>query len=139
MIKIKNSDRTNGYGWRSVFGLAAVLFILLSSCGVKASVKDILGVQQSTKKEDFKRTDHSFLITESADCGQDQAGKDLVIQNPELKLPSQAIVAVLLATVIPVLFDLDQITSSPLHPLYGDSSRIRYSLPIFIQHKRLII
>lgn len=139
MINKKNSFRTNLFGWRSFLGIAAVFFILLSSCGLKSSVKEIFGVQHTTKKEDYKKKSNSFLITESADCGLEQAVNDLFIQNPEVKLPSQAVVTVLLATVIPIIFGADLISLDPPHPLYGDTSRIHYSLPIFLQHERLNI
>lgn len=139
MATNKNSGVNSGDGLRSFLAIAAVFIILLTSCGIKASVKEFVGAQHTTKKEHFQKNNQSFLIAQSDDCGEEQAEEKFIVQNPELKLSSYPAHAVLLTTAIRVLFLLDPVSTDPPHPLYGDSSRIYIPIPIFIQHESLII
>jgi len=139
VITNQDSSEIRKSGWRSFLGIAAVFFILLSSCGVKASVKEFLGIQRETAKtEDFRKNNNSFLITQTADCVQQQAEEQLIVQVSEVKFPAPAL-AVLLTSAIHVLFLFDPVSTAPPHPLYGDTSRIHFPTPIFIQHESLLI
>tara|TARA_R110002020_G_scaffold467459_1_gene691017 strand:+ start:2149 stop:2595 length:447 start_codon:yes stop_codon:yes gene_type:complete len=138
VITNQDSSEIRKSGWRSFMGIAAVFFILLSSCGVKASVKEFLGVQRGTAKtEDFRKNNQTFLITHGADCVQQQA-EELIVHTSEVKFSAPAL-AVLLTSAIHVLFLFDPVSTAPPHPLYGDTSRISFPTPIFIQHESLLI
>lgn len=114
---------------------AALLLVLLTSCVVKASIKS-LGNPTKTERGIAKGS-HNFSTTLEK-CAQFDVSDTQIVQinsfNANDLLPTVIFTAAFL-----FLFSFRLVSKENKHPLYSGSGKIRSSIPIFLEYRKLII
>lgn len=132
-----NKRYLNTIKWRPIIGIIAILCIVLSSCAVKASIKSHLGFQQTTAQKNALNKQGNTFISSVIDCCFDTEVKALNLQLPDVKFGGTSI-AILAVFTFSFLFGFSFLQKQIENPLYN-SDQITGSLPIFLQHRKLII
>jgi|SRR5690606_29999199 len=118
---------------RYFFVFAVAVFVLLTSCPVKSSIKSLAGIPVNTESGLSKK--NSILGNGSGECviGETtDTEASLAAFNSNNLLP-----AVILTAAFLFLIGDTRSTEQP-HPLYGNL-KISGTLPIFLQYRKLII
>lgn len=124
--------------WRSIIGIVAIFCIVLSSCAVKASIKNHLGVQHTaTQNKTSNNQGKSFLSSSAIDCFYTSSADAINIQNADVKFAGSTI-AILALCTFTFFFGFNALKKEDKYPLYN-SDKISGSLPIFLQYRKLII
>lgn len=116
--------------------LVAIVFVLLTSCPVKSGIKSLVGLPVNTEQE-VPKGKHDFVGGSNAEKCVIGQTNDTTISNNTASHANSLLPAVFL---IIAFLSLPIITSDKeqSHPLYGNI-KIRGTLPIFIQYRKLII
>src|SRR5690606_31790084 len=115
---------------------AAMLLILLSSCAVTASIKTLTGTPVKTERG--IPNSQSFSTNSIEKCAQLDVTDTQIVQKNSFKA-NDLLPAIIFAAAFLFLFGLHPVSKENKHPLYSGSGKIRSSIPIFLEYRKLII
>lgn len=122
---------------RYLFVFAAFLVMFLSSCSVKASIKTLAGFPPKTEQGSPKGN-HNLSVNTFEKCSQ----IDVIDSQIDYKTsysPQDLLPVILLAVTTIFFFGLHQESKETKHPLYNGSGKIRNSISIFLEYRKLLI
>lgn len=122
---------------RYLFVFATVLLVLFSSCIVRASVKTLVGIPTKTEKG-IPTANRSFSASSVEKCSTIETADTLTVQKSSSNANDLLPVVLFTATFF-FLFSFRSLTKESKHPIYSSSSKIRSSIPIFLEYRKLII
>ncbi|WP_437362716.1 hypothetical protein [Olivibacter jilunii] len=125
------------YCKRSFLVFAAMLLVLLSSCAVKTSIKTLTGTPVKTERG-IPKGSQSFSTNSVEKCAQLGVSDTQIVQKNSFNA-NDLLPAVIFTAAFLFLFGLRPVSKESKHPLYSGSGKIRSSIPIFLEYRKLII
>ncbi|TYP91311.1 hypothetical protein BC792_12019 [Sphingobacterium allocomposti] len=125
------------YCKRSFLVFAAMLLVLLSSCAIKTSIKNLAGIPSKTERG-VPKGNKNFSTHTIEKCAQFDASDTQIVQKVSFSA-NDLLPAVIFAAAFLFLFGLRPVSKESKHPLYSGSGKIRSSIPIFLEYRKLII
>lgn len=122
---------------RYLFVCATVFLVLFSSCAVKASVKTLAGIPTKTERS-VPKASHNFSTNTLEKCAQFDASDTQIVQKVSFNA-NDLLPAVIFTAAFLFLFGLRPVSKENKHPLYDGSGKIRSSIPLFLEYRKLII
>lgn len=120
---------------RKFFASLVLVFVLIGSCPIKMSIKNLIGIPVNTEQSTSKSM-YALQVTSTEKCADGEINKVKVLQTNSSSTGGLLPVAFFTLTFIYALgFPL---TNERLHPGYGNL-KIPAALPVFLQYRRLII
>jgi hypothetical protein len=110
--------------------------VLFSSCTVKASVKTLVGIPIKTEQS-LPKANRSFSTSSVEKCAQIETADRLSVQ--KLSTDNQILPIILFTATFLFLFSFRSLTKESKHPVYSGSSKIRSSIPLFLEYRKLIV
>lgn len=120
-----------------LFVFAAFLVMFLSSCSVKASIKTLAGFPPNTE-QGVPKGNHNLSVNTFEKCSQIDV-IDSQIDHKTSYSPHALLPVILLAVTAFFFFGLRQEKKETKHPLYNGSGKIRNSISIFLEYRKLLI
>jgi len=117
--------------------LTAFIFVLLTSCPVKSSLKSLAGIPVNTEQGSSAKKNNPLFGNGMELCAQSDL-TDVKISPTISPNTNDLLSAVLLITVLSFLFCGFIPDGEPSKPGYA-TQRISCTLPIFLRHRQLII
>lgn len=119
------------------FVLTAILFVLLSSCAIKSSIKELTGISANTE-QGVPQNSRNLFTNSVEKCPSFDISDSQVVQN--ISSHSDDLLPLIsFKTAFLFLFDFPSLESESIHPLYNGSRKIQSSIPIFLEYQKLII
>ncbi|MBD1425195.1 hypothetical protein [Sphingobacterium arenae] len=118
---------------RYLSGVALLFFVLLSSCPVKASIKNF--ADNPIKKEQSSTNRSNALFHSSDRCADTELTTKVIKQGSSQHV--DILPAILFTAIVFFLFCIPH-RKEKAHPLYGNL-KLAGTLPIFLQYRKLII
>lgn len=122
---------------RYLFVFAAFLVMFLSSCSVKASIKSLAGFPPKTEHS-VPKGNHNISVNTFEKCSQIDV-IDSQIDHITSYSAHDLLPVILLAVATIFFFGLRQESKETKHPLYNGSGKIRHSISIFLEYRKLLI
>uniref|UniRef100_F4C762 Lipoprotein n=1 Tax=Sphingobacterium sp. (strain 21) TaxID=743722 RepID=F4C762_SPHS2 len=122
---------------RYLFVFATAFLVLFSSCAVKASVKTLAGIPTKTERG-VPKGNQNFSTNTLEKCAQFDASDTQIVQKVSFNA-NDLLPAVIFTAAFFFLFGLRPVSKESKHPLYSGSGKIRSSIPIFLEYRKLII
>lgn len=116
---------------------ATMLLVLLSSCPVKTSIKTLVGGAAKTERN-LPKPNRNFLSSAIDKCAEFEVADTQIAQKFSFKANNLLPVVLFTASFL-FLFSLLPLIKENKHPIYNGSSKIRSSIPIFLEYQKLII
>jgi hypothetical protein len=116
---------------------AAMLLVLLTSCAVKTSIKNLVGIPLKTERS-VPKANHNLSTNTLAKCSQLNVEDTQIVQKNSSKA-NDLLPAVIFTATFLFLFSFQPVSKENKHPLYSSSGKIRSSIPIFLEYRKLII
>jgi hypothetical protein len=123
---------------RYLFVLATVLLVFLSSCVVKSSIKTLVGIPTNTAQS-FAKGHLDFSVTNLDRCAEIDLADAQIIQKSSFDVQDLLPVVIFTVSFLFMLCVLFPASKENKHPLYSGSRKIRNSIPIFLEYRKLII
>lgn len=122
---------------RLLFVFASALLVLLTSCPIKSNLKTLIDIPSNSDVGLFQGSKVSSL-TPSEVCAQ--IGDIDIHSSQKTSLDINDILPALFATItLLFLFNFGGLSRSTRHPLYTSSGKIRHSIPLFLEYRKLLI
>ncbi|WP_434376423.1 hypothetical protein [Sphingobacterium spiritivorum] len=122
---------------RYFFVFAAILLVLLTSCVVKTSIKNLAGIPVKTEQS-IPKGSQNFSAHAIEKCSQSDASDKQIVQKKSIDT-NNLLPAVIFTAAFLFLFALQPVNKESKHPLYSDSGKIHSSIPIFLEYRKLIL
>lgn len=122
---------------RYLFVFATVFLVLFSSCAVKASVKTLAGIPTKTEGG-LPKANHNVPVSSVERCTVVTAS-DMQVVPKSSSYANDLLPVVLFTASFLFLFSFRSVSKESKHPIYSGSSKIRSSIPIFLEYRKLII
>ncbi|ODS88291.1 MAG: hypothetical protein ABS44_09050 [Chryseobacterium sp. SCN 40-13] len=116
---------------------AAMLLVLLTSCAVKTSIKNLVGIPLKTERS-VPKANHNLSTNTLANCSQLNVEDTQIVQKNSFKA-NDLLPAVFLTAAFLFLLGVPPVSNENKHPLYSSSGKIRSAIPIFLEYRKLII
>jgi len=116
---------------------ATVLLVLLTSCAVKGSIKNLAGIPTNTERG-IPKSIHNFAAKTLEKCTQLNVESPQIVQKDFFNA-NNLLPAVILTATFLFLLGFRPLNKENEHPVYSSSSKIRSSIPIFLEYRKLII
>lgn len=116
---------------------AAMLLVLLTSCAVKTSIKNLVGIPLKTERS-VPKANHNLSTNTLANCSQFNVEDTQIVQKNAFKA-NDLLPAVILTAAFLFLLGVPPVSNENKHPLYNSSGKIRSAIPIFLEYRKLII
>lgn len=116
---------------------AAMLLVLLTSCAVKTSIKNLVGIPMETERS-LPKANHNLLANTLVKCSQLNVEDTQIVQKNSFKA-NDLLPAVILTVSFLFLLGIPPVSNENKHPLYNSSGKIRSAIPIFLEYRKLII
>lgn len=116
---------------------AAMLLVLLTSCAVKTSIKNLVGIPLETERS-LPKANHNLLANTLVKCSQLNVEDTQIVQKNSFKA-NDLLPAVILTVSFLFLLGIPPVSNENKHPLYNSSGKIRSAIPIFLEYRKLII
>jgi len=116
---------------------ATFLLVLLTSCSIKSSIKIFAGLPTQTESG-FPKTHQSFPTSSLEKCSKIETADNQIVQNFNFKANDFLPVLLFTASFL-FLIGFCPLNKENKHPLYSGSNKIRSSIPIFLEYRKLII
>lgn len=116
---------------------AAMFLVLLTSCAVKTSIKNLAGIPTKTE-QGVPKGSHNFSTNTIEKCAQFDALDTQIVQKNS-STANDVLPTVIFTASFPFLFGFRPVSKESKHPLYSGSGKIRSSIPIFLEYRKLII
>lgn len=120
---------------RYLFAFIAMVLVLFSSCAVKGGIKSLVDLPVKSEHSSAKKASLYFGNSQET-CAQYEIADTKIVQSVSASATDLLPIAVFTAFV--VFFFGDTLRKQKEHPRYC-SLKIPGSLPIFLQHRKLII
>ncbi|MGO3654767.1 MAG: hypothetical protein ACTJFN_10410 [Sphingobacterium sp.] len=133
MNKIQSSIAEKCRG--NCFALAMMVFVMLTSCPVKSTIKNLLGIPVNT--EQATANAKQGLQNSNIERCSDAQLKEATLVYTDASHASSLIPVIFLSVIFLFLSPIPR-QEEQTHPLYGNL-KIPASLPIFLQYRSLII
>lgn len=117
--------------------LTAILFVLLSSCAIKSSIKDLTGISANTE-QGVPQNNRNLFTNSFEKCPSFDISDSQIVQNTSSH-SDDLLPLISFKTAFLFLFDFRSLNSEGIHPLYNSSRKIQSSIPIFLEYRKLII
>jgi len=117
---------------RGFLTLATMLFVLLTSCPVKSSIKTWAGLPANTE-QGLAKGNRAFTNSPEK-CAAIETGQAKTTSIPFLKVNDALPVITCTFLLLPGIAG----TETPTHPLYGNV-KIPGNLPLFLHYRKLVI
>tara|TARA_R110000868_G_scaffold296012_1_gene556263 strand:- start:11825 stop:12181 length:357 start_codon:yes stop_codon:yes gene_type:complete len=114
-----------------------MLLVLLTSCAIKTSIKNLAGIPTKTERN-IPKGSHNFSTNTLENCAQFDTSDTQIVQKVSFNA-NDLLPAVIFTAALLFLFGLRPVSKESKHPLYSSSGKIRSSIPIFLEYRRLII
>lgn len=122
---------------RYLLVFAAIVLVLLTSCPVKLSIKNWAGIPIKTESGVNKgRQSVSTSLLEK--CPQYNIEDTQIVHKHSID-SNDLLPAIILSLAFLFYFGFRAITKEIKHPLYSGSNRIRSTIPLFLEYRKLII
>ena len=115
----------------------AMLLVLLTSCAVKTSIKNLVGIPIKTERS-APKANHNFSTNTLEKCSQLNVEDTQIVQKNSFKANDLLPVVILTAAFL-FLLGVHPVSKENKHPLYSGSGKIRNSIPLFLEYRKLII
>jgi len=118
---------------QKIFACVALVFVLIGSCPVKASIKNLIGIPVNTEQSAPKSM-HAFQVNTAEKCAAAETTEVKILQTD-----SSGTSALLLAVFFTLIFSClpgFPLTKTQLHP---GNRKIPSALPVFLRYRRLLI
>lgn len=122
---------------RYFFVLAAMLLVLLTSCAVKGSIKTLAGIPAKTERG-LPTGNQNFSLNSIDKCAGFLVADTQIVQTISFNT-NDLLPAVLFTATLFFLFRLSSVVKEHAHPLYGGSAKIRSSIPLFLEYRKLLL
>lgn len=122
---------------RHVFVFATMLLMLLASCSVKASIKTLAGIPTQTG-QNIPKGNQSFSVNTIDKCAEFETSDHLIVQKVSFKA-NDLLPVVLFTAALFFLFSFRTVSQAHIHPLYSGSTKIRSSIPLFLEYRKLLL
>lgn len=122
---------------RHIFVFTTMLLMLLTSCSVKAGIKNIAGTPVQTEHNTAK-SNQKFLLNASERCAGFKSTDTLIVQKVSFTANDLLPVALFTAALF-FLFCFRSVSKEQKHPLYSGSAKISNTIPLFLQYRKLIV
>ena len=116
---------------------AAMLLVLITSCAVKTSIKNLAGIPIKTERG-VPKGSHNFSSNTLEKCSQFDASDIQIVQKVSFNA-NNLLPAVIFTAAFLFLFGFRPVSKENNHPLYSGSGKIRSSIPLFLEYRKLII
>lgn len=120
-----------------LFVFAVLLVMLLSSCAVKASIKNLAGFPPKTE-QGFPKSNKNLSIITIDNCFQVNVA-DTQIEHAKNTGVNDLVPILLFAAATFFFFGFRLENKENKHPLYTSSAKIRNSISIFLEYRKLLI
>lgn len=133
----KNTPNISMNYRRLLFVLASALLVLLTSCPIKSNLKTLIDIPL---KSDFSLNQGNKVssLNSSEVCAQ--IGDIDIHSSQKTSLDINDILPALFATItLLFLFNFYDSSRNTKHPLYTNSGKIRNSIPLFLEYRKLLI
>lgn len=121
---------------RYLFVFATVFLVLFSSCAVKTSIMNLPGIPTKTER-DVAAGSHNFSSNTLGKCEQLDASTQTV---QKVSFNSNDLLPIVIFTAVFLfLLDFRSYRKEKKHPLYSGSTKIRSSIPLFLEYRKLLI
>lgn len=114
-----------------------MLLILLTSCAVKTSIKNLVGIPVKTERS-MPKAIHNLSTITLANCSQLNVEDTQIVQKNAFKA-NDLLPAVILTAAFLFLLGVPPVSNENKHPLYNSNGKIRSAIPIFLEYRKLII
>jgi hypothetical protein len=114
-----------------------MLLVLLTSCAVKTSIKNLVGIPLKTERS-VPKANHNLSTNTLANCSQFNVEDTQIVQKNAFKA-NDLLPAVILTAAFLFLLGVPPVSNENKHPLYNSSGKIRSAIPIFLEYRKLII
>src|SRR5690606_38490056 len=118
------------------FVLTAILFVLLSSCAIKSSIKELTGISANTE-QGVPQNSRNLFTNSVEKCPSFDISDSQVVQNIAFE-SDDLLPLISFKTAFLFLFDFPSLESERIHPLYNGSRKIQSSIPILLEYQKLI-
>ena len=105
---------------------AAMLLVLLSSCSIKSGIKSLAGIPVGTERT-LPKSNQYFSSGTVETCAEFDIEDTQIVQKFSFNANDLQPVAFL------------KISKENRHPVYSGSSKIRSTIPIFLEYQKLIL
>ena len=105
---------------------AAMLLVLLSSCSIKSGIKSLAGIPVGTERT-LPKSNQYFSSSPVETCAEFDIADTQIVQKFSFNANDLQPVASL------------KISKENRHPVYSGSSKIRSTIPIFLEYQKLIL
>lgn len=122
---------------RYFFVFAAMLLVLMTPCAVKGSIKNLVGIPTKTE-QGLPKGNHNFPTNTAEKCSQLNVEDTQITKQVSLHANNLLPAAIHTATFF-FLFGLRKESKENKHPLYSSSGKIRSTIPLFLEYRKLII
>lgn len=117
--------------------VAAILLVLLTSCPVKLSIKNFAGIP--IKTENGVNRGHQNTSTSLLEkCAQYSIEDNQIVHKNSIG-SNDLLPAFILTLAFLFYFDFRANKKEIKHPLYSGTNRIRSTIPLFLEYRKLII
>lgn len=120
---------------RGFFAFATILLVLLTSCPVKISIKNLAGIPVKTEQPTTPKSHHSVNTVEKCNV---VASEMQIVQKSSLDV-NDLLPVILFTASFFFFIGFRTESKENKHPTYSGSSKIRSSIPIFLEYRKLII
>lgn len=122
---------------RYFFVFATMLLVLSSSCAVKTSIKNLVGVPAKTQQS-IPKDNQNLSVNTGDKCAEFEIADTQIVQNISLNT-NDLLPVVLFTAALFFLFSFSSVAKEHNHPLYSGSAKIRNSIPLFLEYRKLLI
>ncbi len=123
---------------RYLFVLATIFLVTISSCPLKGGLKALAGMPVSTESSIPSKGNQKSIVNTIEKCAEIEITDTLMAQN--ISIDVNSLLPFLLCTAaFFCLFAFRSTGKAYAHPLYNGSKKIRNSIPLFLEYRKLII
>ncbi|NGM62821.1 hypothetical protein G5B30_12955 [Sphingobacterium sp. SGG-5] len=127
-------------GVRTLTRVVAMLCLLLSSCAVKASIKQLLALHTTEQSSSpHKQNGKQYVSQIWNSCQYEQVVDSVTIQKGGFEFSQNILAVFFFPAFLFFLLSFRWENKENNHPLYQDSKRIPKPIPLFLEYRKLII
>lgn len=118
-----------------IYGM--LLLVFLTSCPIKSSVKNLLGIPTTTEQS-TSRGSQVFAVSISEKCAVAATSEAHILQNNAINM-NDLLPLLFFATAFLFMYRLFPLPKESKHPVYNRSAKISNSIPLFLAYRKLIL
>jgi|SRR5690606_29418233 len=123
---------------RNFFVLAATLLVLLSSCAVKASIKSLAGLPINTEQR-VPKSARNFTLNLAEKCDLLDASEIKMALRTSPEQGNDLLPVLIFTAAFLFIIGAPIVCNDKEHPAYRRSEKIRHSIPLFLEYRKLLI